>query len=297
MSAGVCLDYTIETELEFSFLRPGRGSRQLRVREWRPVGPSSDADLMVRWRQRQDRPFHGSVHREPDGRLIVETSDAGWFRIDVESGIVDIEEGLDPIAREVRLWTTPMLLLTTVSGGTPLHAACVEIGGKAVAICGPGGQGKTTLAAALSGRGHRLMAEDITVADGHPPLVRAGPDLLRLRRPSVSRVDLGAGSAVVAETPDRLFINTGSPQSQSAPLVAVVMLKEGERLELAPRDDATRLADLWQVSFHLPSFEDRTRSFQAITGLADTVPLFDLRRPKEWNQLIPSAEVIEGLVR
>lgn len=297
MTTGVCLDYTIESDLEFSFLRPGHGHRELRVGVWRPVMPSPQADLMVRWRERPDRPFHGSVHREPDCRLIVETSDAGWFRIDIESGIVEVEEGLDPVAREVRLWTTPMLLLTTVAGGTPLHAACVDIGGKGVAICGPGGQGKTTLAAALSGRGHRLMAEDITVVDGDPPLARVGPDLLRLRRPSVDRVVLCDRATVVAETADRLFINTGSPQSYPVPLVAVVMLKEGERFELVRRDDSTRLADLWQVSFHLPSFEDRTRSFQAITGLADTVPLYDLRRPKRWDQLVPSAEAIEGLVR
>lgn len=297
MSAGVCLGYTIESQLQFSFLRPGQGNRRLRVREWRPVGPSPDAELMVRWRERSDRPFHGSVHREHDGALVVETSDAGWFRIDAESGVVEVEEGLDPVAREVRLWTTPMLLLTTIAGATPLHAACVEIDGRAVAICGPGGQGKTTLAAALSGRGHRLMAEDITVVDGAPPLARAGPDLLRLRRPSVPQVDLGEGATVVAETHNRLFINTGSPESHSAPLAAVLMLKDAERFELVPRDDATRLADLWQVSFHLPSFEDRRRSFQAITSLANTVPLYDLRRPREWEQLVPSVEAIERLVR
>lgn len=295
--SGVCLDYGIESDLDFAFLRSGRGSRPLSVREWTPDDPACNAELMVRWRPRPDRPFHGSVYRIADGRLVVDTSDAGWFRIDPQGGVVEIDAGAERVAREVRLWTTPMLLLATIAGATPLHAACVEVNGTAVAICGPGGQGKTTLAAALAARGHRLMAEDITIADGSPPIARAGPDLLRLRRPSRRHVDLGPGATVVAESDERLFIRTGSESSSSVPLGAVVLLKEGPELRVSTRSDAGRLADLWQVSFHLPNFADRSRSFQAIADLADTVPIFDLERPKAWDQLEPSVEAVEGLVR
>lgn len=297
MIVGTCLNYSIETDLAFHFLRPGAGERNLRVVEWEPpADPVGRAELLVRWQPRPGRPFHGSVHREPGGRLVVETSDAGWFRIDPSRGVVEIDAGMDPVAREVRLWTTPMLLLATIAGATPLHAASIEINGGAVAICGPGGQGKTTLAAALAARGHRLLAEDITISEGTPPLTRAGPDLLRLRKASMGRVELGPDAVVVAETDDRLFINTGAPESGAAPLVAVIFLKNGESLDLAPRDDATRLADLWQVSFHLPNLEDRKRSFAALAALADSVPMYDLTRPFTWDHLSASADMVESAV-
>lgn len=297
MIAGTCLGYSIETDLGFHFLRPGAGQRNLRVVEWTPPpDPASGGELLVRWQPRPDRPFHGAVHRAGDGRLVVETSDAGWFRIDPEAGVVEVDDSVDGIAREVRLWTTPMLLLATIAGSTPLHAACVEIDGKAVAICAPGGHGKTTLAAALVARGHRLLAEDITISDGSPPITRAGPDLLRLRRPSLGRVHLGPETKIVAETEVRVFVSTGSTDSSPAPLAAVIFLKDGESLRLLPRADATRLADLWQVSFHLPSLEDRGRSFKALADLADRVPIYELTRPLSWDQLSPGADLVESVV-
>ena len=296
MIAGTCLGYTVRSDLDFRFLRPGKGDQDLDVTEWiPPPAPAVDAELLVRWKPRADRPFHGSVHRNAGGRLVINTSDAGWFRLDPTGATIEVDAGVEPIAREVRLWTTPMLILATISGATPLHAACVEIDGAAVAICAPGGHGKTTLAACLAGRGHRLLAEDITVADGEPPIVRAGPDLLRLRRPSVGRVRLGSEVAVVAETEERLFITTGSTSAAPSPLAAVVFLKSGEALALHPRQDAARLADLWQVSFHLPSLDDRSRSFAAISALADSVPIYDLERPLSWENLEASADVVESV--
>ncbi|HLO76284.1 MAG TPA: hypothetical protein VK196_07495 [Magnetospirillum sp.] len=47
----------------------------------------------------------------------------------------------------------------------PLHASCVEIGGRAVALAGESGAGKSTLAAALTLRGHKMLANGVTVVD------------------------------------------------------------------------------------------------------------------------------------
>jgi hypothetical protein len=50
-------------------------------------------------------------------------------------------------------------------GVLPLHASCVAIDGEAVAIAGPSGVGKSTMAAALADLGHKALADDVTVVD------------------------------------------------------------------------------------------------------------------------------------
>jgi hypothetical protein len=54
-------------------------------------------------------------------------------------------------------------------GDLILHASCVVVGDRAVAIAGPSGRGKSTLAGALVAQGHGLLTEDlcrIRFADG-----------------------------------------------------------------------------------------------------------------------------------
>jgi hypothetical protein len=55
-------------------------------------------------------------------------------------------------------------------GAACLHASAVEVDGRAIAIAGAAGAGKSTLAAALVGRGATLLAEDVValVDNGNP---------------------------------------------------------------------------------------------------------------------------------
>lgn len=68
-------------------------------------------------------------------------------------------------------------------GLLPLHAGCVEIGGKAIAFAGHSGAGKSTLTAAFLRHGHPVLADDITVLDLNAP---GGPVVL----PSFPRIKL-----------------------------------------------------------------------------------------------------------
>lgn len=292
---GSCLGYNVTTALECRFLRSPRPGKRLEIHEWAPPShPEHGGELLVRWRQRPDRPFHGSVHRI-DGRLVVNTSDAGWFRIDPAAGRVEVPSGIPAVKREVRLWTTPMLLLSSLEGNTPLHAATVEIDGMAVAIAAPGGHGKTTLAAALAARGHRLMAEDITVID-EEFMVSPGPDLIRLRPPTPDYLEYPPTWTTVESVPDRFFVRTGTPDASPSPLHSVVFVNTGDETRLVTRTDARRLADLWQVAFHLPNMTDRTRSFTAIAEIAERVPIYELTRPLDWSVLDRTADMIASVV-
>lgn len=295
--AGTCLGWSIDSDLHFEFLRPGLGEETLEVEEWDPgEHPSQGGQLLVRWQPREEGAFHGSVHRMSDGQLTIETSDAGWLRLSPHAMRLDVPRDIDPITREVRLLTTPMLLLAAIKGRTSLHASCVEIGGRAVAIAAPGGSGKTTLAGALLRRGHGLLAEDVTIID-ESGLVLPGPDLLRLR-PDVAARILGAPNLeVVHESAERIMVRSSTDRSEPVPLSAIVFLKDGDRCTHERRVDPGRIADLWQVGFHFPNVSDRGRAFKVLTTLANTIPTYDLQRPLQWESMEWSMDVIEGLAK
>jgi hypothetical protein len=54
---------------------------------------------------------------------------------------------------------------------------------------------------------------------------------------------------------------------------------------VAEVDAARALPDLWALSFRLPSREDTVRCFDAITRLAESVPVYELVRPLRFDAL------------
>jgi hypothetical protein len=64
-----------------------------------------------------------------------------------------------------------------------LHASAIAIGNHAAVFLGRKGQGKSTMAAALFGRGHRLLTDDVTAVDlRHPeqPMILPGFPQIKL---------------------------------------------------------------------------------------------------------------------
>lgn len=66
-------------------------------------------------------------------------------------------------------------------GLLPLHASAVEIDGRAVALCGASGAGKSSLALHLVKRGHRLLCDDICAIDTISGAPRLWPGLVNLK--------------------------------------------------------------------------------------------------------------------
>ena len=73
--------------------------------------------------------------------------------------------GTDPLDLRLFLMGTPWVALAAQRGLLPLHASAVAHGTDVHAFSGRPGVGKSTLAAALSARGHALFADDSLLVD------------------------------------------------------------------------------------------------------------------------------------
>ncbi len=168
-----------------------------------------------------------------------------------------------------------------------LHASAVLTASGVVALCGPTGAGKSTLAAALAQRGYAAWADDALVIDfarGGPEAVRL-PFERRLRQPS--RAFLGA-------LPEPALAGGGAEPAR-APLAFVGLL------EPAPAGAPTEIARLaptaafpallpHAVCFTVGDAEGRRRLVTRYLAIASAIPVCTV--PVE-----PRFEALAGLIR
>jgi len=289
MTDNVCFGYEIRSDLTFEFLREGGGSGVLEVAETRREDPGEQGDPLREWLPRPDRPFSARLFREEhEWRLWV--AGIGSFHVDAAAGSIEVPVEAAPLLREERLWGIPTVLCFLARGDHSLHAASVETAGRAIAVGAPGRFGKTTLAAALVGAGHRLLSEDSTCLrmSGEGVSVVPGPAMLRVRREPGRAVEVPGTRVIQVDERVHLSIEPdrrgdGNP----VPLDAIVLLREADedRPRLDPVVPEEAIPDLWALSFSTPTDEDRRRCFDGVTRLAASVPIWNLHRPLRYDVL------------
>ncbi len=182
---------------------------------------------------------------------------------------------------------TATAALLAARGDLPMHGSAVELGGKAVLLCGHSGAGKSTLTAALIAAGARLLSDDLSSVScapsiqsgsaGDEPVLYSGRRAIRLF-PDVAAF-LSERTAVVtvhaAGEPKVLAMPRAAPPDRAFPLAAVVILGEEKRAHVA---EASGLK-LLEFSFrrrafrHLPNFDRRVGIARRV---ASAVPLLTL---------------------
>ena len=164
----------------------------------------------------------------PAGRLLAEMSDDGfgfWLaepREDPETwtlryaGICEVtldrrrrmitvrrardgDPGLIPIFLEGNILAHAL----AADGFLALHASAVEVDGRALAIIGPSGMGKSTLAALLCAAGAALVADDVLRVDSADPAPVCFPGTAALRlRPAAGSLANRIDAAALDQTAD-----------------------------------------------------------------------------------------------
>lgn len=163
-----------------------------------------------------------------------------------------------------------------------LHASAVALGGRAVAVCGPAGAGKSTTAAAFAARGRAVLADDVVPlldgADGvrvQPayPHLRLWPDVL----PALGTGDLPP----LTPNWDKRFRDLaaeGAFHDAPLPLGAVYLLggreeADAPRLQpLAPAEAVLQLVGNAYMGW-LPDAAARARDLAFLGRVAGAVPV------------------------
>ncbi|MDA8448677.1 hypothetical protein M5C97_05510 [Acidovorax sp. NCPPB 3859] len=188
----------------------------------------------------------------------------------------------------------------------PLHAACLRMGTRTLAIAGHGGAGKSTLAAVLLRRGHGLLGDDLTVLDvvgggGRIEVLPAFPRL-KLWREAMDALRIpGEGAPRVREGMDKYDLR---PQAgfdpAPAPLCAVLVLREGPEVALQRLSPAAAVPALHG---HLarPRVAARMGLRDSLFGQAASigrvVPVWTLQRPRSFDALDATADLVEAHFR
>lgn len=293
--AGVVHGYAIRTRIACRFLRDGGSDTTLWVEEGPPLEEPPPHPLLE-WRPRPDRNFRATLSHE-EGRYVFWTDTEGAFTVDPHRPSITVSEGFEPVRREERMWGVPSVVAYLSRGDLPLHAAAVEVHGKALLFPGPSRHGKTTMASGFLRAGHRMLGEDLTCCrPGEPGVVLPGPAVLRVRPDVYQRLDF-PGTHPVSEDAERVHLaldadrrGTGDP----VPLAGIVFLRrDSEVPAITRRTPDSAIPDLWALSLNLPSDEDRARCFRGLSSLAVGVPIWDLQRGSTIEDV---AEVVDLVV-
>lgn len=166
-------------------------------------------------------------------------------------------------------------------GRLGLHASAVEHDGRAVAIAGPSGTGKSTLAAVLCAAGAGLVSDDVLRVDVTPQGAICFPGTRSLRlRPQAASLAADIGAADARETADgRTAVFPHCAGDGPLDLAAIVVpepSREATRLDVTRLGAKDALVELlrhprlagWQTP------DPIGRLFELTADVADGVPVF-----------------------
>lgn len=258
-------------------------------------------------------------------RAQIAWPNVGRFYLEAGRGVrIEVAPGVPEATWRAFLVGPVLSLLLYQRGFLVLHASAVALrdgAGQwgAVGFVGRSGEGKSTMAAALHARGHRVMSDDViavpilapeqqsldpilrsdSVAPAPlSPLIFPGYPQLRLAPQSVQALgeDAAALPRIYPLQERRIRRVEQGFELSGVPLRSLFVLESGEKLALQRLAPAPALMQLVQHTYCI-GLSERTEAadqFYKCAALARTLPIFGLERSRDLTRLDDVTALVEN---
>jgi hypothetical protein len=244
-----------------------------------------------------------SFQLTPNGMYLF-WQEVGTFLIrDGKEIIIDPLPEADESRLRLFILGAAMGVLLHQRGHLILHASAVAIDGAAVVFTGDKGWGKSTIAATLCKRGHRLLADDVVAlaaSEFEQQVIPAFPQL-KLWLDAVTFLGNHPDDfpPLVPHLDKRDCRLTEEFIHSVVPLQHIFVLGQGEKVEIQRMLPQDVLLYLMRNSYITRFGEellqgDRAAHFLKLTQLSQQVSIWRLLRPNNLSQLTETAESIEA---
>lgn len=235
-------------------------------------------------------PLAEAVWQMRDDEFLLRGEGDHHFHYRKGHGII-IERGGAFDQSEESLWLNGSVYaaIASMNGLLPIHASAVAHDGRVFAFTGPASAGKSTLVAALGGRGLPMFCDDTLVLDlSDPELIVCLPGHKRLKlRPDAIALTGATAQEKVSATVDKYYaVPAAGSVGVALPLGELIFLEEGVDpaiIPIAGAERLVRLQDDHQTAGLFASARrfDRSQQFGHLVRLARQIRMGRFVRPRE----------------
>jgi hypothetical protein len=220
-----------------------------------------------------------------------------------DGSLIEVALAPDVEGRTLRaaLLGPALAVLLEQRGFLVLHASVVQVGARAIAFLGDSGWGKSTIAAALHARGHRLVSDDHAVLRFTATGVEVSSAFPQFKLwPDAARA-LGHDPAMLPFVEPGFEkrarrIEDGFTVEERLPLARLFLLDAGEAVAISPLSSRDAFLALVRHTYGIEWTHEHSggRQFQQRAELARRVPVQQLSRPWDLGALGRVVALIES---